>query len=229
MLADVSKTTNRPKTRKQAIAAARRGHIDVALETLLALHAAGDAAASAAAAEILAFQGRWKEMVPCAKALLADPDAVHAQNVIDDMKALLALARGKHPKAPKPERPDRKNYDIAVKEAQVHKSFKGKPKDLAAHCFSLATAYNLDDEVIKRWDPKHPDLLFDAACEVARALVRKRRLGPAWTAIESRLGQWYPVDAAQVLPVVLLTDGILAPLLTPARAALVLRTPRAGT
>ena len=216
----------KPKNRKQAVAAALRGEIDVALETLLALHEAGDAAASAAAAEILAFKGRWDEMVPCAKALLANPDAVYAANVVDDMKALIK-ARKELPAPSASEKPNRKTYDEAVDEATKGKRFKGKPKELAKHCFALAVVFNVDDEIIARWDPKHPYMHFDDAAEVARALVRKKQKEPAWQILESRLARWYPVDAAQVLPVVLLTDPLLAPLMTRERAELVMRTPRA--
>jgi hypothetical protein len=93
-----------PKTRKQAVAAALAGKIDRALPKLLELHAAGDAAALASAAEILAFLGRKDEMRACAKALLATPDAVYAGNVSTDMRALLKGKPGKPRKPPKPDR-----------------------------------------------------------------------------------------------------------------------------
>lgn len=216
----------KPRTRKAAVEAALRGDVDAALETLLAQHAAGDAAASASAAEILAFQGRWAEMVPCAKALLNNPGAVYAGNVSDDMKALLRVKSKRRATPPRP-KPERRRYDEAVAEASTGKRFKGKPKELAVHCFSLAVVFEIDDEIIARWDPKHPYLHFDAAADVARALIRKRQPERAWQVLESRLSRWYPVDAAQVLPVVLLTDPLLSRLMTPERAQLVLRTPRA--
>ena len=65
------------------------------------MHEEGDAAASASAAEILAFQGRWKEAVACAaKALLAEPHAVYAGNVADELKLLVAVAKKGPPKRP---------------------------------------------------------------------------------------------------------------------------------
>jgi hypothetical protein len=216
----------KPKNRKQAAEAARRGKIDEALEVLLALHEAGDAAASASAAEILAFQGRWKEMVPCANAILAKPDAVYAGNVIDDMRALLKV-REQPPTLPDHKPPDRQHFDDAIKIAVEGKRFKGTPAQLAQHCFSLATAFHIDDEIIARWDPALPSMHFNEAAEVARALVRRNEQERAWQILESRLSRWYPVDAAQVLPVVLLTDPLLSPLVTRDRADLVLRTPRA--
>lgn len=219
-------SAEKPKTRKQAVEAALRGRIDDALPVLLALHEKGDAAASASAAEILAFQGRWDEMVPCAKALLANPTAVYAGNVSDDMKALLAV-RGGRPKPTAPEAPRRERFEEGLKMAMEGKRFKGKPKELGRHCFALAVVFRVDEETIARWDPKHPTMHFDQAADVARALVRRGDPERAWEVLESRLSRWYPVDAAQVLPVALLTDPWLAPLMTKERAAQVLSTPRA--
>jgi hypothetical protein len=221
-----AKKAARPKNHKQAVAAALRGETDVALEVLLELHTAGDAAASASAAEILAFQGKWDELVPCAKGLLARPTAVYAGNVAMDMKAL--LARGpKLPPTPTPSPPDRARFDGALADPALVKRFKGKPKELAQHLFALAWTFHLDDEIIARWDPSHPYMHFDSAMYVARAHVRRNEPDKAWAILEERLPRWYPVDNAQVLPVVLLTDGWVAPLMTPERAQIVLRTPRA--
>lgn len=216
----------KPRNRKQAVTAALRGDIDTALEVLLDLHSKGDAAASASVAEIYAFQGRWKELVPYARALLANKAAVNTANVVADMKALLAAAAGKLG-SKKTERPNRAQYVAAVEMAEASKRFKGKPRELANHCFALAVAFHLDDETIARWDPAHPYMHFDAAADVARALVRRGEPERAWEALESRLGRWYPVDVSQVLPVVLLTDPWLAPLITRERAEQVMRTPRA--
>lgn len=217
-----------PRNRKQAVAVALRGNIDAALAKLLALHAYGDAAASASAAEILGFLGRTDEMVACAKALLKKPDAVYAGNVSDDMQALVALAKAKKPpEPPKAPKADRARYDAAVLESSTGKRFKGKPKELARHCFALAVVMNVDDEIIRRWDPKHPYMHFNEAAEVARALVRAKKPARAWEVLATRLSRWYPVDGAQVLPVVLLVDPWLAPLMTPERRQLVLHTPRA--
>jgi len=48
----------------------------------------------------------------------------------------------------------------------------------------------------------------------------------AWVAIESNLKHWWPVDHAQVTPLVLLTDEHLEAVMTPERCRLVLSTPR---
>ena len=77
---------------KQARLLALRGQPAGALEALLAFAAAGDASASASAAELLAFEGRWHEVLQHATALLAQPSAVYAGNVFDDMSALVRRA-----------------------------------------------------------------------------------------------------------------------------------------
>ena len=201
--------------------------IDVALEVLLALHEAGDAAASASCAEILAFQGRFDEMARCAKTLLAKPDAVYAGNVVEDMKALVKLKRGSL-SAPRKEAPNRARYDDAVREAPTHKRFKGRPVELASHCSpspwsstSTTRSSRAGTPDIRTSTSTTPSTSRARSCD---ARIRKR----AWEVLESRLTRWYPVDAAQVLPVVLVTDALLAPLMTRERAELVLRTPRAG-
>jgi hypothetical protein len=217
-----------PKTKKQAVAAAIAGNIEPALELLLRLHGEGDASASASAAEILAFQGRNVEAVACAKALLKKPGAVYAGNVSDELKQLVAVIEKGLPKPPGRPKPDREKFEGLVADPKVEKRFKGKPRELAQHLLALAEIVcHLDDELIARWDPKHPYFHFEQACWVARALVRRGEKERAWAILESRLCGWYPVDAAQVLPIVLLFDPWLAPLMTPERRALVLKTPRA--
>ena len=61
---------------------------------------------------------------------------------------------------------------------------------------------------------------------MARAHARRGDADAAWAAIAQRLGQWSPVDVAQVAPVILLVDRWLGPIMTPARCAQVLATPR---
>jgi hypothetical protein len=61
---------------------------------------------------------------------------------------------------------------------------------------------------------------------VAPVYVRRSRPDLAWAAIEPNLKYWWPVDFAQVTPLVLLTDEYLDTLMTPERCQLVLSTPR---
>jgi hypothetical protein len=80
--------------------------------------------------------------------------------------------------------------------------------------------------VLARWDPTNPGLGFDQAVSVARVLCKRGDPEQAWTLLEGYLRHWWPVDYAQVAPVELLYDPLLAPLVTPARGEQILRTPR---
>lgn len=246
----------RPRNAKKAAEAARRGQTDLALEVLRELADAGDAAAAASAAELLAFRGQWQELIPYASALLARPDAVYAGNVFDDMCGLIrraarelgddSIIRAASAKVPAsmreerkanllrdwvhpyavPDREDRARYDDAVAMAEQGKQFAGKQRELHRHCFALAFAFGVEDELVRRWDPEHPHFHFDQAVQVARVVARRGDADRAWAILEERLPRWYPVDFAQVAPVILLRDPWLSPLMTPARGERVLATPR---
>ncbi|MBL8619997.1 MAG: hypothetical protein JNK64_01810 [Myxococcales bacterium] len=250
--------TARPRTLAQATAAAWRGEPEVAREVLVALAAAGDHAAAAAAAELFAFAGAWREVVPLATALVGHPDAVRTGNVFTDQCRLLRRAARELddpgvitraaavvPAAMAARRDAclRRDLDVdardadpaaaaafaaAVATATSGKRFAGKPAELARHCFALAAAYRLDGELIARWEPGLPALGFDQAVDVARAHARRGDGEAAWAVIAPRLGQWHPLDVAQVAPVILLVDRWLGPIMTPARCAHVLATPRGG-
>lgn len=243
---------------KQARLLALSGQPDTALAALLAFAAEGDASASASAAELLAFMGRWEDVVPHAMALLAKPEAVYAGNVFDDMCALLRRAARELsdpeliPRAAAvapPARqeqvkvvllqdspnlsatvagPDTERFVDAVAKAETDKRFTGKPLQLARHAFALAVSFRVQDQIIARFDPSNPELHFDAAVSAACALVRQGDPAAAWAALESKLHAWWPVDKSQVAPVVLLVHPLLAPLMTAERCAHVLATARAG-
>lgn len=248
--------TGKPKNVKQATQLARQGSPDAALEALLELAAAGEVAASASAAELLAFQGQWAAMVPHATALLARPTAVYAGNVFTDMAGLIrraarelndpsiidaaakvippgmemrrdaVLLKDAISPSAMPGPADVASFEKAVAESETGKRFKGKPLELARHCFALAVAFKCEDEVLKRWKPQELQLPFDHAVTVARIQARRGDAAKAWQTLQAQLTQWWPLDAAQVAPVILLTDPWLSPLMTPARCREVLETPR---
>jgi len=242
------------KNHKQAVAAALQGQPDAALEALLGFAQAGDVAAGASAAELLGFMGRWADLVPHAAALIAKPDAVYAGNVFDDMCALLrraarelgrpAIIQAAAATVPKgmearrdavllqdslsakadPE--NRARYDEAIAESSTGKRFKGKPDDLARHCFALAVVFNVDDAIIERYDARNPRFGFEQAVYTALALARRGDAQAAWAVLEPKLGRWWPVDRAQVAPVELIVHPLLLPLMTPERCRQLLETPR---
>ncbi|MBL8957947.1 MAG: hypothetical protein JNK82_44640 [Myxococcaceae bacterium] len=243
------------KNAKAAAALAREGRTAEALEALLRFAGEGDGAAAASAAVLLAYQGRWAEVVPHALALLKNPAAVYAGNVFDDLGALInrcavelkdpalvARAAAVVPPAMAPRTkavildnvvprlatgaPDRTRFDAAVADATNGKRFKGKPDVLALHCFALAQGFNVDDELLARYDPTRLNHTFDHVLAVARVHARRKSLDAAWAVLEAQLRRWWPMDTSQVAPVELLVDPLLAPLMTPERCAKVLATPR---
>lgn len=243
------------RTAKAAAKAAREGRIDEALDALRAMADAGDAAAAASVAEILAFRGEWAAMVPYAMQLLARPDAVYAGNVFTDLTRLVrraarelgdpsvieraaAVVPSSHAdkrdatllreyvdpttsRAPEPER-----FAEAAREAAAGKRFRGKPVELAAHLFAVAVALNVEDEIVARWDPTSPGMFLQHATSVARVLAKRGDPERAWAVLEGHLPRWWAVDHAQIAPVEVLVDSVLAPLITVERAEQILRTPR---
>jgi hypothetical protein len=95
------------------------------------------------------------------------------------------------------------------------------------YCFSLAQGV-LEDEALKLYEAhgKTFGMAWQAAEYVAPIYVRRGNLAAAWTAIGPNLKHWWPVDHAQVTPLMLLTNEHLETILTPERCRLVLSTPR---
>lgn len=62
------------------------------MDALRGFAAGGDDSAAASIAEIAAIQGAWEEVIPNAGRLIANPGAVYAGNVFDDMVRLLGRA-----------------------------------------------------------------------------------------------------------------------------------------
>lgn len=101
------------------------------------------------------------------------------------------------------------------------------PADRMNYLYALATAYAYPPAAIGIFDREKalPDS-FEDVIFAASALAGAGRQQEAWRAVRSSLKLWWPVDLAQVLPVVLLVDEAIKPLMTPDRCAEVLRTPR---
>jgi hypothetical protein len=97
----------------------------------------------------------------------------------------------------------------------------------AEHLFSLIKDV-WEEKALEIYDEYGAQFLmgWDAALYVSRAHARRGNLDAAWTAIESRLGKWWPVAIVQVAPIILLTDEHLNAFMTPERCRLVLSVPR---
>jgi hypothetical protein len=119
-------------------------------------------------------------------------------------------------------------YDNAVKNADsLRPDFKKNPQAKLEYFFSLAKGV-LEDEALKLYEAhgKTFSMAWQAAEYVAPIYVRRGNPDAAWAAIETNLKHWWPVDQAQVAPLVLLTNEHLETLMTPERCQLVLSTPR---
>jgi hypothetical protein len=119
-------------------------------------------------------------------------------------------------------------YDNAVKNAEsLRPDLKKNPQAKMEHFFSLAKGV-LEDEAVSLYEAhgKSFGMAWQAAEYVAAIYVRRGRSETAWAVIEPNLEYWWPVDHAQVTPLVLLTNEHLQTLMTPERCRLVLSTPR---
>ncbi len=294
-------TAKKPVSIKKAQAAARCGQTDLALESLEAFAAKGEDSAAASLAELYAFLGEWDRVISNAGRLIANPGAVYAGNVFNDMIQLLGRAghrsgewrrvievveaaskanarqyadlchnekdqirrdilknteqrnekifrnliqyAGRQGKPPHEllaifevrgcmdgmsEQQRRAWYDNAVKNADSLRSDLNKnPQAKMEHFFLLAKGV-LEDEALKLYEAhsKTFGMAWQAAEYVAPIYARRRNPDVAWAAIEANLKHWWPVDHAQVTPLVLLTNEYLETLMTPERCQLVLSTPR---
>ncbi|HTV39420.1 MAG TPA: SMI1/KNR4 family protein [Candidatus Sulfotelmatobacter sp.] len=85
-------TARKPVSVKKAQAAARGGQTQLVVDSLEGFAAKGDNSAAASLAELRAFLGQWKEVIINAGRLIANPTAVYADNVFQDMIRLLGRA-----------------------------------------------------------------------------------------------------------------------------------------
>jgi hypothetical protein len=119
-------------------------------------------------------------------------------------------------------------YENAVKNADsLRPDLKKNPQAKMEHFFSLAKGV-LENEALRLYEAhgKSFVMAWQAAEYIAPIYVRHGNPETAWAAIQSNLKHWWPVDHAQVTPLVLLTDEYLETLMTPERCELVLATPR---
>ncbi len=101
-----------------------------------------------------------------------------------------------------------------------------KPEALAVHLFGLAMRFGQDDEALRLYDEHRALMSFDHALHVARVLIGRGERERAWATLWSKMSAWWPVDAAQVAPVVLVIDEQLRVLMTRERCEMVLALPR---
>ncbi len=281
-------TRSRTPTLKQARQAALEGRVEEAVPLLRAYADRGDTSAAASLAELLAFQGEWRECLERAGAFIARPQSAYAGNVFDDMIRLLARAGSETHQwelllhliqtaeqrveeniaeynPPKQEaawtryrtifqalrtyaqregtpphelicvfgaaKQSQAHQEVAYREAvqnatQLRPDLRRKPDALSAHHFSLAQFYNQEAEGIRLYEEERMPPDFDRAVFVAKAYVHRDQPERAWDVLWKYMSGWWPVDRAQVVPVVLLVDQDLATLMSHERCAQVLTLPR---
>lgn len=240
----------------KAVLAVRRSHTgdwQGAVDELTTLAGGGDAAASAALVPLLAARGRWRDVVAQAEAFLAQPDVATTANVFEEVcrivrraqaelgdttivPRLAALVPDSHEdvrdavlleETPPRRAPKRAAFDKAVLDAPKQPRFKKRPEELPRHLWALARAFDVDDELVARFDETAAWATFDVVLVTASVLARTGRAAKAWPLISARLGAWLPVDPLQPFPAELITDDGLFALMTDARWLEVLKTPRA--
>ena len=109
----------------------------------------------------------------------------------------------------------------------IRPDLKRNPQGKVEYLFGLARG-TLDDEAIKLYESHGQSFVmaWQSAEYVAPLYIQRGKPKAAWVAIESNLMNWWPVDHAQVAPMVLLTNEHLETLMTPERCLWVLSTPR---
>jgi hypothetical protein len=198
---------------------------------------AGNAVAAASLAELSAFAGDWGRVVRNAGILIAEPTAVYAANVFEDMVHL--LGRAGHEGEPWAHISEAAQH--ALDELEVSGTCEHGRQSLGAILKSLAAYAEREGApplpltqvvavtsptMVERFFEAPEAMDFDQAVAAARGLVGRGDNDRVWEILVSRLGSWWPVDDAQVAPVVLLIDPALRQLATPERCAMVLATPR---
>lgn len=239
----------------KAVLAVRRAHTgdwQGAMDELTTLADGGDAAASAALVPLLAARGRWQEVVTQAEGFFAQPSSATTANVFQELclivrraqaelgdqtivSRLAALVPASHQRIrdavllgePPPRAPNRAAFDKAVLDAPKQPRFKKRPEELPRHLWALARAFDVDEELVARFDETAAWATFDVVLVTASVLARTKRAARAWALISARLGDWLPVDPLQPFPAELLTDDGLFALMNDARWLAVLKTPRA--
>ncbi len=114
----------------------------------------------------------------------------------------------------------------AIADARAGKRFEDRPMERARHEVALAIMFRQEDALLELWKATPEAFSFDHAIGVARWLGHRDQLDQAWAVVRQKLVAWLPADACQVAPCVLLRDATLSKLMTAARCAEVLSTPR---
>lgn len=239
----------------KAVLAVRRAHTgdwQGAMAELTTLAEGGDAAASAALVPLLAARGQWREAVVQAERFLAQPKSATTANVFQETCRIVRRAQAElgddglvarlavvvpesHARfrdavllgEPARRSPNRASFDQAVLDAPRQPRFKKRPEELPRHLWALARTFDVDDQIVARFDETAAWATFDVVLVTASVLAEMGRPSEAWRLLSARLGDWLPVDPLQPFAAELIADDGLFTLMTDARWLEVLNTPRA--
>lgn len=121
----------------------------------------------------------------------------------------------------------RASYEDAVRNVGTYRPDLQKSEQLIMHQFSLAKAFQQKEDIVRIY-LTHQNLpfSFEDAVYVAKELLIKNQPDIAWTVIKEKIPVWIPLDPIQVVPVVLLIDEHIKPIMTKERCEIVLTTTR---
>ena len=118
-------------------------------------------------------------------------------------------------------------YKAAVYEAtHNNQELRQNVAELNAYLFAIAINSNQPDDALKIYDAGNMPANFDYAVHLAKILARRGDIERGWEVLWSHMSLWWPVDKAQVAPVILLTDPQLKTLLSQERCDQILALPR---
>lgn len=114
--------------------------------------------------------------------------------------------------------------------------FKIKPKlkdpskkaDLQYYLFNMASIYDQYDEMIKYYLPKNKLFGYQQALDMAKIYAKNGEVEKAWETFSAKIGDWYPVDEVQLMPVEPLVDDDLSKMMDSKRALFLLESPKCG-
>jgi hypothetical protein len=151
---------------------------------------------------------------------------------LDAVRNLLDFAKrkGKGPYVAdeEPEARRKEKFEAALEKLAQNKKKRFKTAaDRLDHLYGLASVYGYHGGAVSVYDQEKAwPALFQNIEFAASALARCGRKAEAWKAIESNIHQWWPVAETQIVPVALVTDEALRPLMTRERCEKVLHTRR---
>jgi hypothetical protein len=114
-------------------------------------------------------------------------------------------------------------YQLALQNVSQQPYVRPNSLALVNHHFGLVEYFRQESEGIRLYEEERMPARFDCAVFVAKAYVRQEQTGRAWDVLWKHMRRWWPLDPAQVAPVVLLVDRDLADLMTHERCEQVLR------